>query len=88
MPIYVFRDEETEEEFEIEMKMSEREQFLLDNPTVKQCITPLNIGDPIKLGITKPPVDFQKYVLGRIKEKVGAKYATGMNRRYTIPKEI
>jgi len=25
------------------------------------------IGDPVRLGITKPPSDFSKYVLGRMK---------------------
>jgi putative FmdB family regulatory protein len=28
------------------------------------------IGDSVRLGITKPPADFQKYVLGRIKASV------------------
>lgn len=27
------------------------------------------VGDPYRLGVAKPPSDFDKYVLGRIKEK-------------------
>jgi hypothetical protein len=36
--------------------------------SVTKTITAPGIGDPVRLGITKVPSDFQKYVLGRIKE--------------------
>ena len=36
MPIYEFVDTETGEEFELFLKISEREEFLKDNPTVKK----------------------------------------------------
>jgi len=36
--------------------------------TIKKTVTAPGIGDPVRLGVTKAPADFQKYVLGRIKE--------------------
>jgi hypothetical protein len=36
--------------------------------TIVKTVTSACIGDPVRLGITKAPADFQKYVLGRIKE--------------------
>ncbi len=32
-------------------------------------LKPPGVGDPIRLGVAKPSSDFDKYVLGRIKEK-------------------
>jgi len=42
-------------------------------------------GDPVALGITKPPSDFQKYVLGKIKSKY--KNST-LEKTHAIPKEV
>jgi hypothetical protein len=39
------------------------------------------------MGITKPPVDFQKYVLNRAKAMPGANKNT-IEKRWTIPKEV
>ena len=39
MPTYNFIDTETNEEFEVVMKISEREEFLKDNPQVQPIIT-------------------------------------------------
>jgi len=36
--------------------------------TIVKTVTSAYFGDPVRLGITKAPADFQKYVLGRIKE--------------------
>jgi len=38
MPIYNFRDNETGEEFEKVMGISEREEYLKDNPQIEQLI--------------------------------------------------
>lgn len=38
MPTYSFKNVDTEEEFELTMKMSEREEFLNNNPNVKQIL--------------------------------------------------
>jgi len=39
MPIYTFRNTETEEEFELAMMVSERKTYLESNPNVEQLIT-------------------------------------------------
>lgn len=83
--IYSFEDIETNEEFELQMSYDELKQFLADNPKVNQTFR-MNIGDPIGLGITKAPSDFQKYVLGRIKEN--HPLGKAIERRNTITKEI
>ena len=43
--------------------------------------------DPVNIGVTKPPADFQKYVLGRVKAAVPEASAVA-NKRWDIPKEI
>ena len=84
--VYSFEDNETGEEFELEMSYDELMMFLKDNPGVSQTFR-MNIGDSIRLGVTKPPSDFSKYVLGRVKEMPGANKAT-IEKRFHIPKEI
>ena len=84
--VYSFEDNETGEEFELEMSYDELMVFLKDNPKVSQTFR-MNIGDSIRLGVTKPPSDFSKYVLGRVKEVPGANKST-IEKRYTIPKEL
>lgn len=69
MPNYSFEDTRTGEEFDADMSNAEREQYLADNPHIKQLLTRINVCDPVRIGVLKPPSDFQKYVLGRVKEK-------------------
>jgi len=46
MPTYLFRDIDGYE-FEKNMPMNEREQFLLDNPNLKQLVTQISyVSDP------------------------------------------
>jgi len=45
MPLYDFVDTETGEEFELMLKLSEREEFLKDNPNIKQ-----KVGAPMIVG--------------------------------------
>ena len=84
-PVYSFEDNETGEEFELQMSYDEMKQFLVDNPQVHQTFR-MNLADPVGLGVTKPPSDFSKYVLGRIKET--HPHGKALERRYTIPKEV
>lgn len=85
--IYSFEDTETNEEFELQMSYEELKQFLADNPKVNQTFR-MNIVDPMGIGITKPPSDFSKYVLGRVREKApGANKAT-LEKRWHIPREV
>lgn len=85
--IYSFIDTETEEEFELEITYDELKAFLEANPKVNQTFR-LNIVDPVGIGVTKPPSDFQKYVLGRIKETVPGAQKSVMEKRWHLKKEI
>lgn len=83
--IYSFIDTETQEEFEVEMPYEQLQPFLDANPNLNQTFR-MNIGDPIRLGVTRPDAAFQKYVLGKVKET--NPLGGAVERRYTIPKEI
>ena len=83
--IYSFIDTETEEEFELEMSYEELKDFLEANPNLNQTFR-MNLGDPIRMNITKPPSDFSKYVLGRVKE--AHPLGKSIERRHTITKEV
>lgn len=68
MPTYEFRNKETGEVTEVFMKMSAREQYLIDNPHLEQTMTqaPAFTGDHI---IIKKDSGF-KEVLQKINERV------------------
>lgn len=85
MPYYSFVDTDTHEEFELEMPYDELKGFLEANPNLNQTFR-MNLGDPIRMGVQKPPSDFSKYVLGRIKES--HPLGKAIERRHTIPKEV
>lgn len=70
MPTYDFLNEETGEIFEMQMSIAEMEKYLKKNKHIKHSITRVTLGDSVRLGITKPPADFQKGVIGRMKEQV------------------
>ena len=86
MPVYSFEDTETSEEFELTMSYEELKQFLEDNPKVNQTFR-MNIVDPVGIGVTKPPADFQKYVLNKVKSVPGANKGE-IEKRWHIRKEI
>ena len=67
MPTYDFRDKTTGEVFEKTMKISEKVEFLKQNPQYESVIlgAPI-IGDPIRLGIRKPDQGFRE-VLAKAK---------------------
>ena len=85
--IYSFIDTETEEEFELEMSYDELKGFLEANPNLNQTFR-MNIVDPVGAGISKPPSDFQKYVLGRVREKAPGANKAALEKRWHIPKEV
>lgn len=60
MPTYLFKDLNTGEEQELFMSISEREQYLEDNPHMTQLVhgAPA-LGDPIRLGLRKPDDGFR-----------------------------
>lgn len=74
MPLYDYNCSSCQYCFEKNVKISECDRPTTEpcpscsELTVKKTITAPGIGDPMRLGVTKVPADFQKYVLGRIKE--------------------
>lgn len=83
MPTYSFENINTGEHIDIELKISELDNYKKDHPELQQMFTKMAILDPIKLGITKPPQDFQREVLGRIKKSnPGSQIGT---RRWDVP---
>lgn len=87
MPRYSFENKTTGEEYEIDMPYSELEKYLAENENVQQTFR-MNIVDPVGIGVTKPPADFQKYVLGRVKEAAPGASKKALEKRWHIPKEI
>jgi hypothetical protein len=60
MPLYTFRNKETSKEFDLMLKISERETYLQENPQLEQIITSApGIGDPVRLGLKKPDQGFR-----------------------------
>lgn len=87
MPNYTWMNKETGEEFTNTMTIAERDQYEIDNPQLQQVLRNFTLVDPVGIGVTKPPSDFQKYVLGRIKNSVPNADAVA-SKRWDIPKEI
>lgn len=86
MPVYTFANKDTGEEYEMTLTYDEMIKHLEDHPEVNQTFR-MNLVDPVGIGITKPPSDFQKYVLGKVKATTPGASAVA-NKRWTIPKEI
>jgi hypothetical protein len=84
MPTYQFKNKDTGQEFEDFMSISSKEKFLEENQNIEQVLTALNIVDPVGIGVTRPPSDFSKYVLGRIKETAPG---PALEKRWTIQRE-
>ena len=87
MPYYTFRNKVTDEQITVQMTIAEHETYLDDKPDWEQMILAVNFADPVSIGVTKPPSDFQKYVLGRVKAAVPEASAVA-SKRWDIPKEI
>lgn len=67
MPLYDFEDTETGEQFELQLKISEKDEFLKANPNLKQLIgTPMIVGGVD--GLRKPDEGFNE-VLQKIGEQ-------------------
>ncbi len=79
MPTYNFIDTVTNEEFELFMKWSEREEFLKENPHVQSVLTAPSIVTSVAgMGSHRVPDGF-KEVLSKVAEKhpnssVGERY--------------
>jgi hypothetical protein len=69
MPLYEFRNRETNEVIEKFMSMSSREEYLKENPEMEVVISGGSAFiDPVRMGIRRPDQGF-KEVLQRIHEK-------------------
>ena len=82
MPTYSFVDTETGDEFDLNMKYSEREEFLKENPSIQVVMTAPMIVSGVSIGASgnKLPNGF-KEVLSKIGEahptsKVGQQYGS------------
>lgn len=87
MPIYTIENIDNGEIEDIMVSYDEFQKFLLENKNYRQIIKPLNIADPIGIGVKKPPSDFLKYVVGKAKTAPGA-HNPALEKRWHIPKEI
>lgn len=65
MPIYTFKNKETGEVFDKLISLSDRENYLRDNPQLEQMLGATAIGDSVRLGIRKPDDGFRE-VLSKI----------------------
>ena len=74
------------QQFDLDMPSALLDEFLNDHPEVNRVFK-MNIGDPTGMGITKPPSDFQKYILGRMKSSIPGN-TIGDSSRFKIPKEL
>ena len=70
MTTYVFRNKETDEIVEYEMKMSELDQFKEDNPNLQIQLQPLSAISDHKSTLTRAGSDWQDH-LKRMKKGSG-----------------
>lgn len=87
MPIYTVENTKTNECEDINCSYDDLEKLLKKNKHLQRVWKPIMIADPVGIGVSKPPADFQKHVLGKIKDKTPGATAIG-NKRWSIPKEI
>ena len=67
MPFYVFRNKNTGDEFEKFLKISELDQYRMDNLDLETVIQAPGFSDPVRIGRMKPSNGFRD-VLQKIKE--------------------
>ena len=88
MPNYSYKQINTGKVIELTMTISEMETFEQKfSDTHERLYHSVTVVDPVGIGVTKPPADFQKYVLGKVKAGSPGSEAVA-NRRWHIPKEI
>jgi hypothetical protein len=63
MPTYTFTNTETEEVFTEMMTISERDEFLTNNPHIKQNLATPGFADPVRLGVRKIDRSFNDVLL-------------------------
>ena len=73
MPTYTFTNTETEEVFTEIMSFAERDEFLTNNPHIKQNLATPGFADPVRMGVRKIDKSFNDVL---IKAKSVHKYST------------
>jgi len=86
MPTYTVENTETGDTEDVVMPYEEFEKHLQKNRNVRRVFKPIAIGDAVSLGVEKPPADFLKHVIGKVKAKNPK--STVLEKRWHIPKEI
>ena len=81
MPIYIFKNTKTNEVEEKFLSMSEREEYLKDNPDIEQVPTPINIVGGV--GGIKTDNGFNE-VLSKISEAHPTSALASQHKRRTI----
>jgi hypothetical protein len=66
LPTYDFENTKTGEVFEDIMKYSEKVDFLKKNPHIIALVSPIKIGDPVRLGVKRVDNGF-KDMLHKVK---------------------
>lgn len=59
MPTYTFRNKTTNEQWTDMMSIAERDQLLSDT-NIEQLVVSINLADPIRIGVARPPVEFKE----------------------------
>lgn len=78
MPYYTFLDSKTNEQYTVEMKIAERDDFLEKNPHIEQLIVSAPaMLDSHRLGVTKVPSDFNNLMKKIKKANRGSTINTG-----------
>lgn len=61
MPTYTFLNTETNESYDVVLRMSELDAYKLANPThTQQIVSAAPLADPVRLGLIKPPESFRE----------------------------
>lgn len=60
MPTYTFVNTSTGEEVDALLSISERDEFLQNNPNYTQALSTPSVGDPVRMGIRKTPDGFNE----------------------------
>ena len=69
MPTYKFQNNETGEEFELFMSISERDEFVKNNPNLTQLVHGFpGMADPTRIGRVRPDDGFRD-VLKEVKKR-------------------
>lgn len=69
-PLYDIKNLETGEIEEKMMSIKEYEQYKKDFPNHQQVFTDMKFVDSVRLGIRKPPRDFQEGIIGRMQRSI------------------